>query len=237
MGTLDLRSGAINYQKQPMSQGQVIQPLRSGSNLQVGLDFINRSEEKIRRAFFVDLFLMITQTPNMTATEVIERTQEKMLILGPVLGRLQGELLNKIIYRTFNILLRRGMFGEIPPELEGKAWDVVYVSPLAKAQRAVQARDMQTFLAIIGQMAQVVPEAIDKLNADVIVDKFGRVYSVDPEIIAGDDEVAAKREARAAMMAQQQRIAMMAQGAGIAATAGQAEERFAKAKNAREQAQ
>lgn len=236
MGTLDLRAGAINYQRQPMSQGQVIQPLRSGSNIQVGLDFIQRVEDKIRRAFFVDLFLMIAQqTGNMTATEVIERTQEKMLIIGPILGRLQSELLNKIVYRTFNILLRRGELPPVPKELEGQAWDVVYVSPLAKAQRAAQARDMQTFLAVIGQMSEFVPDVIDKLKSDVIVDKFGKVYSVDPDIIAGDDDVADKRAARAAQMAQAQKMAMLQAGAGIAAQAGQAEERFANANATRGQ--
>lgn len=235
MGTLDLRAGAINYQRQPMSQGQVIQPLRSGSNTQVGLDFIQRVEDKIRRAFFVDLFLMIAQAPQMTATEVIERTQEKMLIIGPILGRLQGELLNKIIYRTFNILLRRGELPEVPEELQGQAWDVVYVSPLAKAQRAVQARDMQTFLAVVGQMAAFVPEAIDKLKVDTIVDKFGKVYSVDPDIIAGDDEAGEKRAVRAEQMMQAQKMAMLQQGADIAATAGQAEEKFANANTKRKQ--
>jgi hypothetical protein len=151
-----------------------------------------------------------------------------------VIGRLQNEMLNKIIYRMFNILLRRGMLPEIPKALEGKAWDVVYVSPLAKAQRAVQGKDMQTFLAIIGNMGTMIPEVIDKLNADTIVDKFGKIYSVDPDIIADDKEAGEKRKARAELQAQQAKMIGMQQTAQTAAIAGQADERFANANATRE---
>jgi len=197
MGTLDVRSRAINYQRAPLSSGQQIQPLSTKNNIQVGLDFIERAEQKVRRAFFVDLFLMLTQQNNMTATEVIERTQEKMLILGPVLGRLQNELLSPIIVRTFNILLRRGKLAPIPPELGGKNFDVIYISPLAKAQRAVQAKDMQTFLTIVGQISQVAPQIIDKIDTDMVVDKMSFIYSIDPEIINDEESVAKVRENRA----------------------------------------
>lgn len=231
MGTLDLRKDAMNYQRQPLSQGQAIQSLKHDRNIQVGIDYMQRQELKVQKAFFVDLFLMMAQqTPNMTATEVIERSQEKMLILGPVLGRLQTELLNPIIYRTFNILMRRNMLPQVPEALSGTQWDVVYVSPLAKAQRAVQAKDMQTFLAVIGQMAQFAPSVLDKLDSDKIVDKFGKVYSIDPEVIRPDDEVDATRQAQAQAMAQQQQMAALSQGAMIAKDAGAASASFAKAK-------
>jgi hypothetical protein len=198
------------------------------------MDYMERQAQKIRQAFFVDLFLMLSQSPNMTATEVIERSQEKMLLLGPVLGRLQSELLNPIIYRTFNIMLRRGLLPPVPQALQGQDFDVVYVSPLAKAQRAVQAKDMQTFLAIMGQMAQFKPEVLDKLNADVIVDKFGKILSIDPDIIHDDDEVEAKRAAQAQMMQQQAQMASMAQGAMIAKDVGDAEHKFASARAMKE---
>jgi hypothetical protein len=230
MGTLDLRKDAINYQRQPLSQGAAVQSLKHDRNIQVGIDYMVRQEQKIQRAFFVDLFLMLSQAPNMTATEVIERTQEKMLILGPVLGRLQAELLNPIIYRTFNIMLRRGMLPQVPEALMGADWDVVYVSPLAKAQRAVQAKDMQTFLAIIGQMAQMAPSVLDKVDADKAVDKFAKVYSIDPDLIRSDDDVDATRQAQAQMQQNQMQIAAMAQGAMIAKDAGSATASFAKAR-------
>jgi hypothetical protein len=230
MGTLDLRAGAINYQRQPLSQGQAVQPLGSNSNFQVGIDFIQRAEAKIKSAFFVDLFLMLSQTNNMTATEVMERTNEKMLIMGPVLGRLQSELLSPVIARTFNILMRNGKLPPMPQELQGKEYDVVYVSPLAKAQRAAQAKDMQTFLMIIGQMAQAWPDVLHKVKSLIYVDKLSKIYSVDPDIVADDEEAEASIAAQQEAMAQQQKMVALQQAADIAKTGGQAGTEFAKAK-------
>lgn len=230
MGTLDLRSGALNYQRNPLSQGQQAVPLIGKGNIQVGIDFIQRSEEKIKRAFFVDLFLMLTNQSNMTATEVMERTQEKMLIMGPVLGRLQNEFLNPIIYRGFNIALRRGLLPQVPQELQGQDWDVVYVSPLAKAQRAVMARDLNTFIGIIGQMAQFKPDVLDKINSDAAIDKMARAYSIDPDVVNDDEMVDAIREQRAQAMQQQQQTMALANAAQIADTAGSATEKFSRAR-------
>lgn len=229
LGTLDLRAGAINYQRTPLSQGKAIDSLMGKNNIQVGIDFIQRVEEKVRRAFFVDLFLMLANKSNMTATEVQERAQEKMLILGPVLGRLQSELLNPVIYRAFNIALRKGLLPRVPQELQDKDWDVVHVSPLAKAQRALHAKDMQMFMAIIGQMAAVFPTVLDKIDSDKVVDKMAQSYSVDPDIIQDDQDVEAVRAQRQQAMEQQQKVMGMANAAQIADTAGSASEKFANA--------
>jgi hypothetical protein len=216
MGTLDLRGGALNYQKQPLSQGRAVVPLNQQTNKQMGIEFLTRLEDKIRKAFFVDLFMALTKVAEMTATEVIERTQEKMLILGPVLGRMQSELLNPLIIRTFNILQRRGKLPPLPEELQGVDYDIVYVSPLAKAQRSLQAKDMTTFMTIVGQMAQMAPDVLDKLDTDIIVDKLSAILSVDPDIVRADDEIEVIRKNRAQAQEQQARMASMEQMAGIA---------------------
>lgn len=230
IGTLDLRMAAINYQRQPMSQGQAVQPLKSGTRFDAVIEFLTRVENRIKRAFFVDLFLMLIQMKQeMTATEVNERSQERMLILGPVLGRLQTELLSPTIVRLFQILMRRGKLPEPPRILEGVEWDVVYVSPLAKAQRAIQARDMVTFLSIIMQMATASPQVLDKVNWDAVVDKGAKSYSVDPDIILDDKEVQGIRKAKAEALANQQKLLALQQAADIAKTAGSATKDLADA--------
>ncbi len=212
IGTLDLRAASINYQKQPLRQGQAVQPLVSGMNQQIAIDYINRTEKNIKDCFFTDLFLMLTQNANMTATEVIQRTQEKMLMLGPVLGRLQTELLNPIIFRTFRILGRKGKLPPIPQALEGADLDVVYVSPLAKAQRAVQAQDMQTYLGILGSMVEIFPTIVDNINADEVAERFSKIFSIDPDILNDEETRAGIREQRAKQQQAQAAMAL-AQGA------------------------
>lgn len=221
IGTLDLRAAAVNYQRQPLSQGRAVEPMNSGMKGNVAIDFINRTEGNIKAAYFTDLFLMLTQNHNMTATEVIERTQEKMLMLGPVLGRLQSELLNPIIRRTFNILLRRGKFPQVPEALLDAEYDVIYVSPLAKAQRAVQAKDMQTFLSVVGGMAQFSPEVLDNINADKFVDKLSKIYSVDPDVLHEKSDIKTVREQRAQAQKVQSQMAMMSQMGELGKTASE----------------
>lgn len=232
IGTLDLRAASINYQRQPLNQGQAIQPLQSKMNGQIAMDFIERTTSNIKASYFTDLFLMLTQNANMTATEVIQRTQEKMLMLGPVLGRLQTELLNPIIARTFNILLRRGKLPPLPQALQDEEYDIVYVSPLAKAQRAVQAQDMQTFLSIVGNMAQFIPEVLDVVNGDKMVQKFANIYSVDPDVVNEEEEIDAMRQARAEAQAKAQQMAMLEQAVNVGKTGSEIQKNDAAAQQA-----
>ena len=82
---------------------------------------------------------MLAQTDRrqITAREVAEKHEEKLLMLGPVLERLHTELLDPLIDRTFNILQQNGVLPVPPPELQNKDLNVEYVSVLAQAQRLV----------------------------------------------------------------------------------------------------
>ncbi|MCK9326775.1 MAG: portal protein, partial [Bacteroidales bacterium] len=218
IGTLDLRAAAINYQRSPLSQGVAAQSLAPKMNAQVAIDFINRTENNIKAAFFTDLFLMLTQNVNMTATEVIERTQEKMLMLGPVLGRLQSELLSPKLKRTFSILFRRKKLPPLPEKLKGQEYDIVYISPLAKAQRAVQAKDMTTFMSLVVQMAGMVPDVLDNVDTDEMVQRLSKIYSVDPEVIRDDETRDIIRNQRAKMQEQEMRLQLLERASGIGKT-------------------
>ena len=107
-----------------------IEPLNIGANTPLGLNMEEQRRNSIRNAFYVNQ-LMMQSGPQMTATEVIQRNEEKMRLLGPVLGRLQSELLKPLIDRAFAIILRKKLFAEAPAFLSGKDIEIEYVSPLA----------------------------------------------------------------------------------------------------------
>ena len=97
---------------------------------------IDRRQQAVRAAFYADLFLMATQLQDVrSATEIAERRDEKLVMLGPVLERLHDELLEPLIGRTFQIMARAG---EIPPPpspmLDGLRLQPEYVSPMAGMQ-------------------------------------------------------------------------------------------------------
>jgi hypothetical protein len=194
-----------------------IEALQTEGNIPVGEAMAETRRIMIKRNFYVDLFLMLeNQSPDMTATEVMQRVQEKMLILAPTLGRLMNELLDPIIDRSFRILARNGQFAPAPQVLAGKEYSIEYVSPLAKAQKMQDIQSVQQFLALVGQMAQFKADALDKINIDKVIDDMADMYKAPPNIINDDKTVEAIRAERAQVAQAQQKMMMLQQGASAA---------------------
>ena len=128
-----------------------IEPLNIGANNPLGLNMEQQRRDSIRAVFYVNQ-LMMQQGPQMTATEVIQRNEEKMRLLGPVLGRLQSELLQPMILRVFNIMLRNKLFPIAPEVLANQEIDNEYVTPMALAQRSQELQSMMRGLAIFSQI-------------------------------------------------------------------------------------
>lgn len=193
---------------------------------------------RINSAFFADLFLMMAQTDRkeITAREVQERHEEKMLALGPVLERLQNELLDPLIDRTFEVLVKHSKPGwdgldsrmVIPPppkELVNMDIKVDYVSILAQAQKAIATGGIERLSGFVGNLAGVNPQVLDKIDFDRAVDEYGDALGISPKIIRGDEEVKKIRDERNKAMAQQQQAAQMQQ---VASTAVQGAEVMSK---------
>ena len=100
---------------------------------------------------------MISSQRSMTATEVIQRNEEKMRILGPALSRLQSELLQPMILRVFNIMLRSKLFPIAPEVLANQEIDIEYVSPMALAQRSQELQSLVRGLELFTQIGQIAP--------------------------------------------------------------------------------
>lgn len=191
-------------------------------NLQhLGLDIAD-VRERIRSAYYADLFLMMQgdTRSGITATEVAERHEEKLLMLGPVLERLHNELLGPLIDTTFDIAERAGILPDAPPELEGMELNVEFISVLAQAQRAVATQGMDRLIGTVGGLAQLKPDVLDKIDFDQVVDDLGGALGVNPKIIVPDNVVAALREQRAQAAQAQQAAAAMPAMVDAAKTAG-----------------
>jgi hypothetical protein len=176
------------------------------------LNDIQDVRERINASFFADLFLMLANDnrSGTTATEIAERHEEKLLMLGPVLERLHNEMLDPMIDVCFNHLLEGGLLPPPPEELQGMELNVQYVSTLAQAQRAVGVQSVDRLLGTVGAIAGLKPDVIDKLDTDQIVDAYSDMLGVDPSMIVADDKVAIIREERAKQMQAQQMMENMA---------------------------
>lgn len=203
--------------------------VRSAFEVNLNLDHLLADIQDVRgminQPFYVDLFRMISNDTrsDITAREIAERHEEKLLMLGPVLERLHNEMLQPFIEITFAKMMRAGMFGQDtelapPQELQGQALDVEFVSVLAQAQRAVGVQSIDRLVGTIASVSQIKPDVLDKLDGDQLIDVYADMLGVDPSLIVADDQVAMIRKQKA----QQQQAAQMAAMAGPAKDMAQA---------------
>lgn len=219
---IKLNPAALNYRLPGTLPSDKIEPLISGQNLPVGLELLQHLQKKIETKFHTDLFLMLMDSGKMTAQEVVQRVSDRMIILGPVIGRLMTELLQPIIERTFNILLRNGMIQTPPNGLAGRKYVIDYLGPLAKAQRNTDVQAITGLLAIVQSIMTVKADAGDKINTDKAIDRIADVMGTPPDIIESDDTVKKIRADRAQMQQQQMQLALMQSGANIVKTGADA---------------
>ena len=207
--------GGLNYYRSGTRDR--IEPLQIGANTPVGLNLEDQRRTAIRQAYFVDQLLM-SQDVRMTATEVMQRNEEKMRLLSPVLGRLQAEMLQPLITRCFNILLRKQLLPEPPVSLQGQTVDIEYVSPLARSQKTGDVQAILRSLEIISPLAQMMP-VMDYLDSDKLVKHITDVLGVPRKILRSDQEVASIRQQQAEAQQQQ---AQMDQASQMAEAGGKA---------------
>lgn len=204
-GQLDLRPGGISIVGNHQGIREFVSQARTDV-LQFSTEDLKLS---IRNIFFLDKLLLPprNETGEMTAFEVSQRVEQMQRVLGPVLSRLNHELLNPLIERSFQILLRSGQLPELPAELvaEGVDVEIVFINQLARAQQIQDVTSMQQLIQEVNLLAQLIPEAVDNLDPDGIVRHMARILGVPEVAIRNSDEVQAQREARQAEIEAQQR--------------------------------
>lgn len=192
---------------------EYVQPL---FNVNLDLDHatqeIIRVEDSIKRAYSADLFLMLDQLQNnrMTAREIMERTQEKLQQLGPVVERLQDEFLTLIIQRVYSIIDRAGGFPPVDPMVQEaigqEEIEVDYISPLAQAQKMSGLVNIEQGIAMAGQMAQLWPETLKKIDPIAAISKYLEMLGAPACMQRSPEEVYKMIQEEQKMLEEQQQL-------------------------------
>lgn len=192
---------------------------------QAMLALIQSTRQDIQRIFFVNVFQMIAATANQTdrtATEVQALEQEKVMMLGPVLERLHTELLDPLVTNAFGFMVEYNMLPEVPEELYGRELSIEYVSVLAEAQKNASANGIVRTAQQIGLLAQINPQAVDKLDVDATIDQLANMNGVPPSLIVTGQKVALIRQQRAEQQQAQMQAAQLQQAMTSLKDLGQA---------------
>ncbi len=186
------------------------------------LEDIQDVRGRINETFYKNLFMMLAmdQRSNITAREVAERHEEKLLMIGPVLERLHNELLKRKIDVTFDEMILAGIVPPPPPEMQGQELNVEFISMLAQAQRAIGVGSIDRYVGAMGVIAQLKPGVLDKFDEDEWADKYGDMLGIDPTLIVADEQVAIVRQARAQQQQAAAKQQQMAEAAKTAQTLG-----------------
>lgn len=193
-------------------------------NLQHLREDIFETQQRIKVGYYEDLFKMLANreaAQPITAREVEERHEEKLLALGPVLERTNDELLDPLIDRAYEIMEAAGLIPEPPDDLNGVKLKVEYVSIMAQAQKLVGVVGQDRFLQTVVPLMEAFPEVRNKIRPFQFVDNYGEMLGVDPRAIVDTEEAEAvtaqqRQQAQAAQMA-----AVAEQGAQAAKTASE----------------
>ena len=192
---------------------------------QAMLALIQSTRQDIQRIFFVNVFQMIAATANQTdrtATEVQALEQEKVMMLGPVLERLHTELLDPLVTNAFGFMVEYNMLPEVPEELYGRELSIEYGSVLAEAQKNASANGIVRTAQQIGLLAQINPQAVDKLDVDATIDQLADMNGVPPSLIVTGQKVALIRQQRAEQQQAQMQAAQLQQAMTSLKDLGQA---------------
>ncbi|EJG2201692.1 TPA: phage tail protein [Morganella morganii] len=209
--------GGINYLPMADVNNQIKPLFQIPANGTNGLlEDIQDTRQIIDHAYFVDLFRMMqtVNTRSMPVEAVAEMREEKLLMLGPVLQRLDSELLDKLINRTFSVMAENNLLPVPPDEMQGMQLKVEYISVMAQAQKAIGVSSIERFIGFTSGIGQFKPDALDKINVDETIDAYAASIGVPPSVVATNEQVAQIRENRAQQqaMAQQMQMAQVAVG-------------------------
>lgn len=220
--------GGVNFYK---GRGQDIVTMPTPDKLPITMEIMEQVRNRIRTTFYVDVLQMFAPDAKMTATEVMQRTQERMRLMGPIIGRLEAEMLGPLITRVYGILERQGKFDdlEVPEALSGHEWTVEYVSPIATAQKQTEAEGFAHVVQMFGVFGeQGLMELAKRVDFDRAAKYGWDLFNVEPSLLMTDEGMEERKQQEQSMMATEQAPKV----AGAAAQGAKAMKDLGDAQNA-----
>jgi hypothetical protein len=201
LGSFSLKPGSLNAGGINKDGKRLIDVLPTG-NLAVSDKIMEMETSVIKDAFLITLFQILIDSPQMTATEVLERAREKGMLIAPTAGRFQAEFLGRLIERELDLLFQQGLIPPLPPilqDVEAAEYKIEYDSPMSRMQRAEKASGFMRALSTAAEYAKMTGdvEPLDHFNFDAAMPEILDINGAPVAWTRSDDEVKARRAGRA----------------------------------------
>jgi hypothetical protein len=207
--TVNFTPGALNVGGVDMNGNQLVRTMTTGGDLSYSLEMANQKRQVINDSFFVSLFQILVESHTMTATEVVERAREKAALLAPAFSRQNSELVAPTVWREIDILSRQGRLPEMPPELlEAKGeYEIIYDSPLARAQRSEDTIGFSRTMEMVVPVAQIDPSVFSMFNFEEATRGLSELNGMPARWMRSKQEVDALKDQQAQAQQAQQLLA------------------------------
>jgi hypothetical protein len=203
-GDLRVHPGSVISVNSIMSgMSPPIQPIPFGGDFNISQSLISDARKAVQDSFHHQLIETI-RDPRMTATQVLQLSDQMQRHLAPILGRMQTELLEPILERVFAIEARAGRLPPVPPEIGDQPLKIDYVSPVARAQQTSDARAIIDFSGVVANLSGVDQGVLDVVDFDVGARELGEALGVPVTMLRDEKQVAARRRAAAQLAAEQE---------------------------------
>lgn len=210
LGSFSLKSGALNPGGLNKDGKRLVDVLPTG-NLVVGEKMMDLEKVIINDAYLITLFQILIDTPQMTATEVLERAREKGMLLAPTAGRLQAEFLGPLVEREIDLLARQGLLPPPPAFLQGAGeieYRIEYDSPMTRMQRSEKAAGFMRALGVAADYAKNTMDVspLDWFDFDTAMPEILDIQGAPAAWTRSLEDVQAARDQRAKAQEQQQMV-------------------------------
>lgn len=185
----DAASAAQNGGRPP------IFPFVSGANYPISREMTQDTRDRIWQGFLQSVLNLPVDAPRMTATEIIERKEEMIRIVGPVFGKMETNT-EKIVRRVFWVEYRAGNLRPVPQQLQGQKLKFSVNSPMTDVRKQIEAASVSRVVEIIGPLAQSFPQMMDNYDLDEIARDVGEAM-MPVQWVRSRDEVETMRAQRA----------------------------------------
>ena len=225
-----MRSGALNYGAVSSDGTPLAIPFKGGANVPLGLELMQLEQMEIEESFLVSIFKILAEHPQMTATQVLEITQQKATLLAPTMGRMQSEDLGPQLEREIDLMSRDSRFGwiteDMPDSLRdaGGAYKIEYRSPLARAMRSQDGVAIMRTFEALPAAASIDPNAALVIDVPASLRELAEINGVPAKLMRDKKTVEAMQAKKAQADAQAQAASMAPEMSQAALNAAKAEQ-------------
>lgn len=223
---LNLNPGASNPGLITPEGRQLFAPLNTGVRPDFAQSVLEARRNSVREMLYLNLWQIILQDKNDTATAALIKAQEKGELLGPV-GISLNEGLSHLVEREVAILGRMNAFDDgsplaMPDSLAGRDTTPIFNSPLDRLRRMGELVGMQRVvefaMMLTGNDPQRMAEVMARFDVDEMLDLAREILGAPVKMFKGKEEANEQRGQNDQMAQMMTALAAM-KGGGEAAKA------------------